>query len=117
MADEKIDAGTAYEIASWALGEAKAANDLLALVVGALVKTQPAAAADLRKSLKALLSSREHGLGEEFEGSAKRLCHILDGSDDQDTFESIAPYISTRDVERLKQRMFSPRGGNDPKSS
>lgn len=117
MEEEGIDAGTAYEIASWALSEAQAANDLLALVIGALVKTQPAVASELRKSLKALLASREHGLGEEFEGAAKRLCDILDGSDDQDTFESVAPYISTRDVEQLKQRMFSPRGDNDPKST
>lgn len=121
MSDEKIDMRAYLEVigneATWALGKANAASDIFALLVGALAKTQPATAAELRRSLKALVESQDHVLNEDFEDIAKRLIEILDGDNDKDTFESVGPYISSRGVEKLKQSMFFPSGDGGPKKS
>lgn len=119
MAKDKIDIQDLLEVigneAAWALGKAEATYDILALLVAAIAKTQPVLASELRRSLKALLESKDLYLSDDFKDISVRLYEILDDSPARDTFESVHPYISSRDVEQIKKDMFSPRGDNDPK--
>lgn len=114
MENEKIDVHVqiAWDLADSALEEAQAANDMLSLLVGALMKTQPEVASELRRSLKALLESKDHLIDGPFANNARRLCSVLEGKHFH--LDSLYPPVGANDLERLKRQAFFRRGMLDP---
>ncbi|HBO2944436.1 TPA: hypothetical protein ACUUAG_001454 [Pseudomonas aeruginosa] len=84
----------AYDVASSALEEANAANDLLVILLQAVMATQPEATNRFHQAVHDALNSTELIRSDAFENNARRLCGLIDGSCPTPYFNSLFPRSS-----------------------